>query len=296
MMNIIFQDQEIMILSNKQFSEKNRYVITFTDGSYVDIDTRTITNKGPGEITIYDLPMWPPMMNIIKEKKVFNSIEHLNVIGDMNNIIILPNDEDECIVSIGGANDFVQNSSFYQEGNHLFIQTPRSKRNVNVTMGSMWVNGKRLSPQLDDDFGYIEIRCNNLYSLCVNGSGSGEIFAQIPIKNLEANIKGSASIHAIQLENAELNISGSGSLVAVELNGDLYGRISGSGNIDILTGDIQHADVEISGSGDLMLGALVKTAALSHYGSGNIIIAHVLNQHTIQSLGSGIVRVLKVGI
>ncbi|GEM_PF-3579110 len=295
-MNRIFQDQEIIILSNKQIAENNGYIITFTDGSYVDIGTRTITNKGSGEIIIRDLPMWPPMVDILKEQKIFNSIKHLSVSGDMNNIIILPNDGDECFISMGGANDFVQNSSFYQQGDELHIETPESKSNVHINMGSIWVNGKRLPPRLDDDFGYIEIRCNSLYSLYVNGSGSGEIFSQVPIRNLKAKIKGSTSIDAIQLENAELNISGSGSLVTVELNGNLYGRISGSGSIDILTGDIDHADVAISGSGDLTLGALVKTAALSHSGSGNMMIAHVLNEYTAQGSGSGTVRVLKTGI
>lgn len=294
-MKKIFENQEIVVLSNKELAESDGYIITFADGSFVNISTRTITNKGSGEIILRDLPMWPPMVDILKEQKTFNAIKHLSVSGDMNNIIILPNDDGECVVSIGGANNFVKNSSFYQQGEELHIETPASKSNIHINMGSIWVNGKRLPPRLDDDFGYIEVRCNSLYSLYVNGSGAGDIFSQVPIKNLKAKIKGSTSIDAMQLENAELNISGSGSLVADELNGSLYGRISGSGSIDILTGVIEHADVAISGSGDLTIGALVKTADLSHSGSGDMMIAHVLDEYTAQGSGSGSIRVLKIG-
>lgn len=295
-MKKIFEDQEIMILSNKEVAENNGYSFTFIDGSSVDISRRTITNKGSGEIIIKDLPMWPPIIDILKERRTFDSINHLSISGDMSNITILPNEGNECLISIGGADEFVQNSVIYEQDDTLYVETPKSKSNIHINMGSIWVNGKRLPPRLEDDFGYIEIRCNSLYSLYVNGSGSGEIFAQVPIKNLKAKIKGSTSIDAVLLESAELNISGSGSLVADELNGCLYGRISGSGSIDILTGVIDNADVAISGSGDLTIGATVKTAMLSHSGSGNMMIAHVLDEYTAQGTGSGSIRVLKTGV
>ena len=295
-MNRVFENQEIIVLSNKEIAENNGRFLTFADGSSVDIITRTVTNRGSGEVIIKDLPLWPPMTDILKKQLTFDTIKHLSVSGDMNNIIILPSEEADCLVSIGGADDFVQNSSIYQQGDNLYIETPESKSNVHINVGSIWVNGKRLPPRLEEDFGYIEIKCNSLYSLYVNGSGSGDIFSQVPIKNLKAKIKGSTSIDAIQLENADLNISGSGSLITYELKGALYGRISGSGSIDILTGVIDNADVAISGSGDLTIGALVKIATLSHSGSGNMMIAHVLDEYTAQGSGSGSIRVLKTGI
>lgn len=150
-------------------------------------------------------------------------------------------------------------------------------------------------PRLEEDFGYIEIQCNYLYSLCADVYGTGEILSYVPIKTLKANIKGSTSLEILQLRNAEINISGSGSLSVNELMGDLYGRVSGSGNIGILTGVVDHADVAISGSGNLTIGALVKSATLSHSGSGNMMIAHVLDEYTAQGTGSGSIRVLKTG-
>ncbi|RGH26093.1 GIN domain-containing protein [Anaerostipes sp. AF04-45] len=294
-MNRIFESQEMMILSNKEVFKNNGYIFTFADGSSVNVATRTVINKGPGEIIIKDLPLWPPMNEIFKEQLKFNAITQLSVGGDMNNVVILPNEGSECLVSIGGSDDFVENSSVYQRGDELCIETPKSKSNIHIDMGNVWVNGKRLPPRLSEDFGYIEIKCNVLHSLYVNGSGTGNIFSHVPISNLKAKIKGSTSISAIKLENAELNISGSGSLVADELNGSLYGRISGSGSIDILTGTMENLDVQISGSGDLMIGALVKTAALTLSGSGNMMIAHVLDEYTTQENGSGCIRVLKIG-
>lgn len=294
-MKKIFENQEIVILSNKELMGDNGYVFNFTDGSSVDVFSRTIINKGPGEIIIRDLPLWPPMSEIIKKQMKFGAIKQLNVSGDMNNIVILPGESTECLVLIGGADDFAQNISVYQRGDELCIETPKSKSNVHIDMGNIWVNGKRLPPPLEENFGYIEIRCSSLHSLYVNGTGAGNIFSDVPIRDLEAKIKGSTLISAIQLENAELNISGSGSLIADELNGSLYGRISGSGSIEVLTGVIENLDVGISGSGDLMIGALVKTASLSLSGSGDMMIAHVLDEYTAQGNGSGSIKVLKVG-
>lgn len=294
-MNSIFEDEEVMILSNKEHPLNRGTCITFADGSFVDISTRTITNKGPGEILIRDLPMWPPMMDVIKEHKVLRPFKHISVSGGMNNIIIRPSENDECLISIGGAETFAQNSFISQRGDELYIETPENKKNVYVKYGHIWVNGRRLPPRLEEDFGYIEIQCNYLYSLCADVYGTGEILSYVPIKALKANIKGSTSLEILQLRNAEINISGSGSLSVDELMGDLYGRVSGSGNIDILTGVVDHADVAISGSGDLTIGAIAKSATLSHSGSGNMMIAHVLDEYTAQGTGSGSIRVLKTG-
>ncbi|MDD4415088.1 MAG: DUF2807 domain-containing protein, partial [Oscillospiraceae bacterium] len=291
----VFENQEMMVLSNKEFIENDGYVLIFGDGSSVDVPTRTVVNKGLGEIVIKDLPLWPQMTEVLKEQMTFEAIQTLNISGDMNNVIILPNEGSECFVSIGGTDDFAQNTSVYQQGNELHIETPKNNSNIHVNIGSVWINGKRLPPQLEENFGYIEIKCNSLHNIYVNGSGSGEIYSQVPLEYLKVKIQGSTSIDAIKLEKAELNISGSGSLSADELNGYLFGRISGSGSIDILSGLIENVDVAISGSGNLVIGATIKTANLSLSGSGDMMIAHVMNEYTEQKTGSGFIRVLKKG-
>ena len=90
-MKRIFENHEIVVLSNKEFALNRGSLITFTDGSFVDVDTRVVTNKGAGEIVIRDLPMWPSMEDIIKEQRILKHIKHLSVGGGMNNIVILPN-------------------------------------------------------------------------------------------------------------------------------------------------------------------------------------------------------------
>ncbi len=49
-MKKIFEDQEIMIQSNKEIAESNGCILTFMDGSSVNVGTPTVTNKGSGEI------------------------------------------------------------------------------------------------------------------------------------------------------------------------------------------------------------------------------------------------------
>ncbi len=294
-MKKVFANKEVMILSDKSVVSNERGFFTFEDGSFVDVSSRKIVNKGVGEIVIKDLPLWPEMVNILRDQQMFDGVRHLIISGDMNNIVMIPNDAPNCTVSLGGAGEFVQKVSIYQQGDLLYIETPRRESNVHINIGSVWVNGKRVPPKLEEDFGYIEIKCNGFKSLQVNGRGTGNIYSQVPICELRAKIKGSTSIDAVQIENVDVEISGSGNITVDQLNGSLYGRISGSGSIDILNGQVNSIDVAISGSGSLVAGVEAKNASLSLSGSGAIMVAHVLNEYIEQKTGSGLIKVCKKG-
>ena len=294
-MNKIFENQEIMILSDKPVASNNRRILTFTDGSSVDVASRRIVNKGTGDIVIKDLPLWPEMAEILRDQHTFDGIAHLVVSGDMNNIILVPDDSQYCTVSLGGADEFVQNTSIRQQGDRLYIETPRSDSNIHINMSSIWVNGKRLPPKLGEDFGYIEIKYNSFESLYVNGTGTGDVYSQVPIGELQAKIKGSTSIDAMNVENVNVEISGSGNITVDQLKGNLRGRISGSGSIDILNGEVDDLDVTVSGSGSLLVGATVRTASLILSGSGEMLVAHVLEGYVEQKTGSGFIKVLQKG-
>ena len=49
---------------------------------------------------------------------------------------------------------------------------------------------------------------------------------------LSARINGGSTIDAMHVVDASVDISGSGNIAVTEMYGDLYGRVSGSGNID----------------------------------------------------------------
>ncbi len=294
-MDCIYEDREVMILSDKLVASDNGRIINFTDGSSVDVMSHRIINKGIGDIIIKDLPLWPEMAEILRDQQSFNGIANLIVSGDKNNIILIPDDSPYCTVLLGGADEFVQNTSISQEGDTLYIETPRSNSHLHINMKNIWVNGKRRPPDLGEDFGYIKIKCKGLESLYVNGTGTGEVYSQVPICELKAKIKGSTSIDAIQTKNIAAEISGSGDISITELNGNLRGRISGSGSIDVLNGEINDLDVTVSGSGSLIVGATVNTASLILSGSGEMFVAHVLEEYIEQRTGSGSIRVLRKG-
>ncbi len=294
-MDKIYENREVIILSDKSVASDNGRILTFTDGSSVDVVSRRIVDKGAGDIVIKDLPLWPPMAEILQDQRAYDGIAHLVVSGDMNNIVIVPNESESCMISLGGSDKFVRNVSIRQQGDQLYIETPRSESNVHINMGSIWVNGKRLPPKFDEDFGYIEIKCNILESLYVNSTGTGDIYSQVPIGELQAKIKGSTSIDTMQAENINVEISGSGKIRIDQLKGNLRGRISGSGSIDILNGEIDDLDVTVSGSGSLLVGATVRTASLILSGSGEMLIAHIVEEYVEQKTGSGFIKVLRKG-
>lgn len=294
-MKTIYEDSEVQIISDKE-PVPGKPLITFTDGSSVNLDTYEVINKGPGEIIIRNRPMWPPMADIIKREERLFPLKHIHIEGGMNNVFIVPSDSGECTASIGGSDEFIQECDVSPCGDTLYIRTPKNERRTYVNMSSVWVNGHREPPQLDDDFGYIEVKCKHLNSITLDGWGIGNIISNVPVGTLKVKNKGASSIDLIRLQNAEIISSGSGSFSVVEMYGDLYGRISGSGDVHILSGCLSHADVDISGSGNLLVGARIQTAELSHSGSGNMMIAHILGEYTTKKNGNGTIRVLKSGI
>lgn len=294
-MEIVYEDAEILIFSNKVRFQTGGGLVVFDDGSYVDISASKIENKGPGDIVIRNLPMWPPLNEIIKEHNVLPPFKNISVHGDKNNLIIRPSEDANNYVSIGGTDTFVQKCNVSLVNDTVYIETPVKEDHVFIDCGAVWVNGKRLPPRHEEDFGFIEIQCGSVDELVVNSNGQGDIICLVPIIDLKANIKGSTSFELLQLNNADVRVSGSGNLFVSEFKGDLCACISGSGGINILTGLINYADVATNGSGDVLIGGTVKSAKLSQSGSGNMMIAHVLEQYTATTCGSGSIRVLSCG-
>ena len=294
-MKKIYEDQEVVVISDKQPTSEGPF-FTFSDGSSLNVNTREVINKGSGEIIIRERPMWPLMNDIIKEQRRFRPIKNIHIEGGMNNVVILPSDDTGCQVSIGGANVFVQECDISECGDTLYINTPKNEKRMYISNGSVWIDGRREPPKLDDDFGYIEVRCGHLQNLNVDAWGVGNIIVDVHVGTLSARINGGSTIDAMHVVDASVDISGSGNIAVTEMYGDLYGRVSGSGNIDILNGYVTHADVHMSGSGNLIVGALIQTADLSHSGSGNMLLAHVLEAYTARKCGSGMVRIVKSGI
>ena len=293
-MKTIYEDNEVKIISNKE-PAPDKPLITFTDGSSVNLDTYEVINKGPGEIIIRNKPMWPSMDTIIQKQERLFPIKHIHIEGGMNNVLVVPSDGNECFASIRGADKFAQECDVSQCGDSLYIRTPKNKKRVYVNTKSVWVNGRRKPPKLDDDFGYVEIKCNYLNAITFDGWGVGNIICDVPVNALRVENEGSSCFDIIRLKNAEITSSGSGNVFITELDGSLYGRISGSGDIHILSGYISHADVNIKGSGNLLVSAPIQTAELSHSGSGSMILTQILGEYTIKKTGSGIIRVLKSG-
>lgn len=293
-MTTIYEDSEVQIISDKEHAP-GKPLITFTDGSSVNLDTYEVVNKGPGEIIIRNRPMWPSMADIIKREERLFPLKHIHIEGGMNNIFIVPSDSGECTASIGGADEFAQECDVSPCGDTLYIRTPKNEKHAYADMSSVWVNGRRRPPELDNDFGYIKVKCKRLNSITLNGWGVGNIISDVPVGTLKVKNKGVSSVDLIRLQNAEIISSGSGNFFVTEMYGDLYGRISGSGDIHILSGCLSHTDVDISGSGNLLVGALIQTAELSHSGSGNMMIAHILGEYTTKKTGNGAIRVLKSG-
>lgn len=104
-------------------------------------------------------------------------------------------------------------------------------------------------------------------------------------------VSGSGKITATGLVNAadmEMDISGSGDIYLADLvAAKLDANVSGSGNIDIVSGRIPEEKLRISGSGDIDLSnVLADEVTTTTSGSGNIKV-NVVEQLRVTISGSG---------
>lgn len=82
-------------------------------------------------------------------------------------------------------------------------------------------------------------------------SGSGDMWAEGTVDEIDIGVRGSGDIDTRELSarEATVKISGSGD-VKVHATESFYGRVSGSGDIDIY-GNPEHISRHVSGSGDI---------------------------------------------
>ncbi len=251
---LVAQSGNIACYSNKNLLSENENEVLFTDGSIANYSTKTVTNKGLGEIRLIELEHdYLDLVPVCTATKLENKFDNFKSI-DLS--ISYP-----CNVEIERSDDF---NGIIAEGSALFIhqiETSISDGILNINVKSTKSGTNRENNKLTV---LIPHECNELLRVKIAGS---------------SNVISSSDFYITELE-----ISGSGDIRAGNC-GNLATTIAGSG--DIFFGNVKEwSQINIFGAGDMFGGSLGDRSTVSIYGSGDVRFAEGKNV-TVNIQGAG---------
>ncbi len=309
----------VKVFSDKRVRQIVNTRVEFTDGSWCDVSTGQVVNRGRGEISIGSHPSNTPSETITKGPLRFQaSILDLRQLtadasvephdgNDMEVTITGPENEVEAIrTGLQGQRLVVEGGSGSGSGGSSISVTTRgsktviSGRGVNIRsssiIGGMFgdVASVFSSSSGDDGDTKVTVKVPRGTPVSVSG-GAGNTHIGNTHGPLTAHVTASGDIEAGSMAKVELHVQGSGDIRVAEVNGPAVVQIMGSGDVTIDGGSISSLTASVMGSGDVTIEGVAQEASLSVMGSGDIRVAHVIKTPSKNVMGSGDIRVRKVG-
>lgn len=293
--------------------------ITYTDGSWCNVETGEVVNKGPGSITI-GVPLGKVDKNEIIEKSFMaNVLKLTSLLADVN---IQVGNHQQIKIKVEGSDSAVKDIDISENENILCIKGKDGigSRRINIQMkgggsSSIFSIGKQTTGMNIIRRGGVCISSGNVIISEGNnisiGSGKeieesetkitvsvpkgtqidvSDISGQVNIGDTEGRLQASVrsnNIYAGLVKDAVLSVNGSGEIRVQEVIGSLTAQIAGSGDIRIRQGDVTMLNATVVGSGDIIFGGRAKDAILTITGSGDIKVAYVKNRPITNIVGSG---------
>lgn len=293
----------IPVYSDKQVMGIFNTLVKFMDGSYADVSTGEVVNKGAGYISIGSVPTENSKRKRIQKTFSARDIEVLELSANVN---IQPHDG-EVEVAITAPESVIEEISLSQADNLVTIkgQGKSNSGGINISGGNISIVGGVIRS------GNIQIGGMSRGSINIGGNEPEiEISVKVPFKanvevsdiegkvvignirgNLRANINGVGEVNAGEMNKVIGKISGSGTLIVQSVTGDLKVKVSGSGDVKVNGGNISDLEASVSGSGDVHINAEAQTADLDVSGSGDIYIRKVVAKPRKHISGVGEIRV-----
>ncbi|MBR5452457.1 MAG: DUF2807 domain-containing protein [Clostridia bacterium] len=276
-------------------SADNRGAV-FEDHSTVDFSTRSVTNRGPGEIRIVEIETVKEYVNITDSSSTSLCREYSDFTGIgaeiayPSSVKIMYSEDGFTGIKATGTPMFIANIEAYQSYNVLNVKVnPTYGHNSKKENNSITVfipetcRGNHIKVTGSSDVSILPDFDSSFLSV----TGSGTITARNVHGKLCATISGSGIIEVGDVEGeGELSIAGSGIINAGELGERFEISIAGSG--DITAKKAKDASTEIAGSGDIKIGEVSGTLFSQIAGSGEIYCKNgEVDRLTVAIYGSG---------
>lgn len=287
------------IYSDKQMTGISNSRVTFADGSWCDVATGEVVNKGAGFINIGNAGQ-----KSSEEKSSFtksfsaSSLEVRDVEADVE---IQPCSGSEMVVTIEGKKSGVEGIQTALQGNRLVLSGKSSGRRgsgANVVIsggGSISISGSGVNIVAGRSVvmggkheADVKVRVQVPVGSGVQVAGvQGNVQVGDTDGSFVGNLLGDTDMTVGKVRDTQLSLQGSGDVRVAEVNGNLTMNIQGSGDINVSRGTVPILNVSVMGSGDADFGGTATDANLSVMGSGDIDVHHVKNRPNRSQMGSG---------
>ncbi len=278
----------VQVYSDKRMTGIISNRIQFEDGSYVDIKTKEVVNKGKGSISLGSPPDGSMETNPVTTTKTFTAskLSVTDVDADME---IVP-DGDHVVVGITGSKSAVETISVVQEGDNVVVKgSGRGVSDGNVTIsgdsvvigggvsiGSIRVGGISIST-LGEPKTRVSIRVPVGTALNVSGvsgpTSIGDVCGPLVLTQ-----RGQSTARVGKVRAAQLFASGQGEIRVVAVQDSLTASVSGQGKIDVRDGKVGNLVANTSGQGEFTYKGVAVDATLSASGQSEIDVEQVSNK------------------
>jgi hypothetical protein len=301
------------VYSDKNMTSIVNTRITFSDGSWCDVSTGEVVNKGSGYISI-----GAPANEGNNEKtklgpKTYQATT-LEVQGVEADVTVQPIKGSEMTVVVEGTKSSVENVDVHTQGDTLVVRgkdtggTNIRGANVVISGGNISVGGGGIS--IGGMRGGRIVTGNSTVVISGSDESDTKITISVPAGSavkvagvqgnvvigdtegvLHASVLGGSDIKAGKVRDATLSVQGGGDITVASVTGNLSMNVQGSGDIRVRGGKVNLLNINVMGSGDARFNGEATDANLTVMGSGDIDVDSVKNRPNKNVMGHGDINV-----
>ena len=276
----VYSDKRILRIDNTR--------ITFTDGSWCDVETGQVYNNGRGFLSIGSDGGGSGESggDVTTTRPEHFRASALKVVARGATVIIEPDDRSDIEYSVTGPANELESITAKMAGATLVIEEAKGGGRQ-TTIGGVNIVGGIISA---GDVSVVRGRFGSSVSISSGGSDvtiTIKVPYGIPVQAeqssgntkigrlrgpLVASVR-SGKITAEEVTDLAANVQGSGDIEIREVHGIVTASVQGSGDAKIKGGDISYLSATVQGSGDIVVSdGSVHDANLAVQGSGDIRI------------------------
>ncbi len=297
------------VYSDKRVSSVQNTKITFSDGSWCDVATGQVVNKGAGYINI-DTPQAGSTKHTVNTKTYNASAVELQTLQAAVEVAVHAQPHIE--VTIEGIEEDARSIRVSQRGDTLVIQGSESSGQGGISIFSG--SGSFRSISVGGSIRGSNIVIGRGGSNIFVGGESEESSTRVSLKvpkgtsistedvegnitvgdtegSLQATITGSSRLTAGSVTATSLSIQGSGRVNIQQVSGSLMSTVQGSGRVEVQEGQVANLTMSVQGSGRVKFKGEADNAHLTVQGSGDISVRHVKNRPIRNIQGNGSIDV-----
>ncbi len=283
--------------------------VEFDDGSWCDVSTGQVVNKGTGYITIGAHPGDAAGPATTRGPERFNPqpLDIRNVNADVN-VEIHP--ENSIEVTIVGPENSVKKIRVTEQCGCLLIESDEDKKGGGNTIIT---GGGRGNVVIGGTVRGMTIVSGS--SIVIGGSGGNaesdvKITVRVPKGNpvsvasiegntvigdieadLTVNVTTSGNVQAGRVKTVNLNIQGHGDVDVAEVQGNFSAQVMGHGSVKVKAGNMPSVMANVMGHGSVKIKGKAQNASLTVMGHGSINVQHVENKPMTSVMGHGDINV-----